>query len=82
MALRRNLPLLVPALSGLRQPKGLCWEPAKAFGADAGETLQPVTAAGDCRWFLSSWGGRRAASPPSDSHAAALVMFSDEGLCP
>lgn len=80
VALRRSLPLVVPALSGLRQPEGLCWEPAKACGARAGKITQPVIAAGDCGWFLSSQGGRTAASSPSGRHAAAQVMFSDEGL--
>lgn len=52
----------------------------QAYGAAAGETTQPVIAAGHGRWFLSSQGERQAASPPSGSHAAAQVTFSDEGL--
>lgn len=54
----------------------------QAYGAAAGETTQPVIAAGDRGLFLSSQGGRTAASPPSGSHAAAHVMFSDEGYIP
>lgn len=50
------------------------WDTAKADGAGDGETIQPVIAVGEGR-FLSSWDGRRAAPPPSDGDAAALVMF-------
>lgn len=46
------------------------WDPAKADRAGPGEIVQPVLGAGE--GFLSSWGGRRAAPPPSDSNAAAL----------
>lgn len=47
------------------------WDPAKADGAGPGEIVQPVLGAGE--GFLSSWGGRRAAPPPSDGDAAALA---------
>lgn len=48
------------------------WDPAKADGAGAGETVQPVTAAGEGR-FLSGQDGGRAAPPLSDGDAAALA---------